>query len=718
MTTLLTRRQTLQSLAFSAIFGGSMLNLVGCGGGGGHHGGGSSTDTANVAVQVPSGFSIPATDLQGGTAYGTGAVTNGAFKAKVSSKGPTFAYLQQKSTGKFVLFGFAGTGQSGVSAMGSATAILALAFGLGGLDPDAARTLVSLIVADPATATLAGIVETRLAADPLALTNGDAAVQAAVSAAVASLTGGGKSLLRDKAVARADIEPLLLIQPQEQGGCSVEQGTAAATIVPTNKVRRPAATYTYLTGYTDGGGTTTLPAAQVFGSVEDLAPTIGFLSSLASLGVHPANAPVSGSPLRLTVHSGSNTVKTTYETVILMASQSQAGEPAFFADAKYAGAVEGWRAKRKELNAHAWIGTILRDTFASVVGGASAWISASTALSLLAKIEAVGAAAEQAVIDVESGKFLEGTYTWLSQAVSEGDIAITTRKAIAKIVLEAEGAGEAAVSAEILTAIGAIAAVVIGTLAAAGTLIGVADLGLGWSDLATSDLADVWTASLLKASVAISPSSETVQGGASVTLTAGTPGVSSTGYKFHWTLSSGGNGNIGDPSGTGGAGRDITTTGTSINLLTSASDPEGTLYSVSVTAISLTDGATLGTATASITTTNIGQVAQLFTVSGADTGEYKGYYFAWAFVRFTPVPGTLSYSAYSTRTPDGFVGGGYVDSLPYTLPDGTKLDNCVCVYGSPGTHDSQYGTPELAAYYIAQFEKQYDGVTWRVIDHH
>ncbi len=33
METLLTRRQTLQSLAFSAVFGGSILSLVGCGGG-------------------------------------------------------------------------------------------------------------------------------------------------------------------------------------------------------------------------------------------------------------------------------------------------------------------------------------------------------------------------------------------------------------------------------------------------------------------------------------------------------------------------------------------------------------------------------------------------------------------------------------------------------------------------------------------------------------
>ena len=581
--------------------GVATLGLAGCGGGGGHHGGGSSTVGAKVAVQIPAGITIPVADLQGATAYGTAAVVNGSFTAKVSSGGPTFAYVRQRSTGKPVLFGFAGGGGSGVGPLGSATAILALAFGVGGLQPTAARTLIALIEASPVTTTLAGVIEARVVADPFALSDGDAQVQTAVQAAVASFTRRSSPLSPSRAATRADVEPLVLVQPQDQGGCSVEQGTAAATIVPTNKLRRPAAAYTYLTGYTDDGGATTLPTVQAFGSEDELAPTIGFLSSLATLGVRPANAPVSGTPLHLTVHSGTNVTRTTYETVILMASESQTAEPAFFTDPKYAGVVDSWRAKRKALNAHAWIGTILRDTFASVVGGASAWISAAKAVELVARVEAVGAAAAQAVIDVESGKFLKGTYTWLSQAVAEGDIATATRKAIADIVLEAEGAGEAAVGAELLTAIGAVAAVVIGTLAAAGTLIGVADLGLGWSDLATSDLADVWTVGLLKPNVAVSPSSAKIQAGSSLTLTAATPGVSETLYKYRWTLSSGGNGNIGDPDGAGGAGRDITTAGNSINLLTSSSDVDGAVYAISVTALELKTGAALGTAKATVT---------------------------------------------------------------------------------------------------------------------
>ncbi|RYG80790.1 hypothetical protein EON77_07975, partial [bacterium] len=124
MELLLTRRQTLQSLAFAAVGGVSLFSLAGCGGGGGDDRQGGAgpirTATARVPVELPSGFSLPLTELEGGTAFGVGSLNATGLSIKVNAEAPTFAYLREKKTGKVVMAALVGTGRPGVTPLGAA----------------------------------------------------------------------------------------------------------------------------------------------------------------------------------------------------------------------------------------------------------------------------------------------------------------------------------------------------------------------------------------------------------------------------------------------------------------------------------------------------------------------------------------------------------------------------------------------------------------------
>ena len=685
----LTRRQTLWAMAGIAVF--PTLGLVGCGGGGRGGSKGVSTGVSATSAALPAGFTLPVAELRGETAFGsTSIASNGAFAAKVrANAGPTFAWLRHAATGKYVLFGFAGPGQNGVSAAGSATALLAVVYGVGLLSPDDARALVALIEADPATATLASVIAARVAADPYALTDGDAQVQAAVQVALSSLGGTTEQAVRSKDAVRDDPTPLVSIQPQDQSGSAVLQEDAAPAIFPVNRIRRPAAVYTYQTGIVAADGTaTTFPAAVAFSTPQDLAPTTSITASLASLGTRPAFAPVNGSATTLKAYDATAT-KTLYETVILMASGKVDGidaDPSFFSDPRYASAVAGWKAKRQELNKHAVFGAILFDLFSSVIGGVSTWVSYTVVAAAIADLEVAGADAAQMVVSAATGDVPGATLRWLHGATDVNAIASAPwKRSIAEVLVKAEGFSEAAISAEFLTAIGGIAAYVVGCLVAAGTLLGVADLSSSYLDTLTSDKADLWTATLLKPSVTISPATGTVQAGGSLSLSAGTPGVSETNYKFRWTLDSGGNGNLGDPAGTGGAGRDVTTAGNSISLLTAASDAQGITYTITVEAIELKTGASLGVAKAKIAVGNLDSFVNgsLFITSGPNVeSTAPGAEIVYVYVRFTPVAGATTYTLrvddptwpYQQQTK--FT---YASLLPTTTLDGTGVGNAILV---------------------------------------
>ncbi len=683
----LTRRQTLWAMAGIATFG-----LTGCGGGG-HGGSGGGSSSASVAVQLPSGFTIASTDLVAGTAYGTGAVTNGTFKAKVSSKGPTFAYLQQKSTGAYVMVGLVGSGRPGLSALSSAALSVALALGITALPSKGLTQAMALLETDPNVQTLSATIATTMASDPLCLTNGNAVVAAAIKTAVDAV-GGGAAPADAQPISRTDPSTLVLVQPTgDQGGAEVLQGDDQATIVPTNTKRRPISAYTYLVGHVDSNGTTTAvsPATRI--DEQDIPATSSLLGSVASLGVKGAFGPVSGKAVALSVSSGDT--KTLYETVALMATGDNAAvDPAFFSDAKYATEVAGWRTQLETLNLSAFVGGILFDLFNSVLAGAA---TAASVTQVQAAITAIGIAEASAANGILSaarlGKYGDAAQYILTQLTSN-DLQATTRSKFRQAILELLGETEAAAAEGAAGAQGiavtGLAAVALAALAAAGTLAAVTDVAASYFDTLFSPKGEIWTATAIKPSVVVSPKTAKIHSGSSLTIIAATPGISETNFRFHWTLSTGGNGNIGDPSGTGGAGHNITTTGNSINLLTAPSDGDGTIYTITVTAIDLKTGDSLGSADSTVTTSNDVQGnGTYFTQNFSNTYTSGGItYEAGRIVGFVKYPPSDPLPPHNIYAIFGY--GPQADVLPTATPDPDHEGDYAYSSATPASGDLYY----------------------------
>ena len=640
MDPLLTRRQTLQSLAFSAVFGGSLFGLIGCGGGG-HGGGGTKTVTSSTAVELPTGLALPTTELVAGTAYGTSSLSGNGFNAKISSNGPTFAYVQHRPSGKFVLFGLVGKGRPGVTPLASAALMVALATGLVGLPTKNLVEGLALLEADAGIGSLADTIASTMASDPYCLTNNNAAVAASLKAAVQGL-GGSRATPR--LASRADDAPLLQVSPSDQqGGARVDHGDENA-VVPTNLKRRPIAAYTYLVGHEPGDGVGSSAAATSV-DVQELEATTGLVGSLVTLGGEAAFAEKAGKPVTLAI-SGSDD-KTFYETVVLMASGSQ-DEPAFFSSPRYAAEVAGWRTKRGEMNVHAWVGGILLDLFKTIAGGAVAVVSAGRALDIVAQMDAIVAGAEESVLALaKAGRFGEVTASVLSRMTSSEILGVGTRRVVLQVLGVGAEAAEAAAAGVQGLALQGIAALALSALAATGGLVVGTDAAVTYFDVLLSPQAALWTETVLKPSVKIAPHTGEVRQNASIGLSAtlvGLPGMSAT---YTWTLTGSSFGTLTGAGGDGGSGKTITTTGTSVTFATTPSDPEGQVATITVEAKDKATGKSLGSDAAKIKVVANAPVTESGTFSVQNFSGPDNHQ-STAIVSFAEVKGATSYSVRGT----------------------------------------------------------------------
>lgn len=541
----ITRRQTLQLMASTAVFGGAVL--AGCGGGGASIGssGGSVVPTTG-ASQLPTGFKLLKTDLTGGTVFGGGKLAaNGSFSTKVlSNGGPTVAWLLHGPTKKFVLYGFVGNGQKGVSALGTATLLIVLSLSGLGLPPAAQNTLVSNIESHSATASLASVISQRVAADPFALSNSDTQIIAALKGACKAITAS-KQLLQPGSGTRGEtIAPLLTVDPSQQLSMAqvVQASGGADGIQVMNLGRRPIAAYTYRIGQEDTSGVRTdLTQAVLVGQRQDLLPVEGVIGSVVGTGHRPAFQPVKGPVVPLPVVTGS--AKTFYETVVLMASGKTADEPepSFFSLPRYSGQLETWRHKREELNMQGFFGGALRDLVGSLIGGVSATLSGVTLNSIIAELGAIQAAAVQQVIDFTAkGFYTKATKTIFEIARGSDLVSGRIRQTLIDLIPEAEQAGLTALSEEVTLALIGLASLVLEVLAIAGTLLAVVDLGFSYSDLLTSSKGEIWHDTAIKPSVVVSPQSTELGRGHELTLTARVLGVTGA-FTYSWRLEGGGN---------------------------------------------------------------------------------------------------------------------------------------------------------------------------------
>jgi hypothetical protein len=609
MTRLLSRRQAL--LALSLSFSGVALSLAGCGGGGGGTTQGAKTRAVRGRIVLPTGSSQSVNDLQLINGFGsTRPNSSGSFTLGIAENTPTIA-MALTPAGQLALFGFldptAGESQNILDAASAATVLVFL--GLGGTQApiEVKATMLDLIRTDPATATLAQTIGERLVADPLALGVGDSAIQEALKSALETIKaaqGSGKS--RSARVTRQESAPVFTLEPVAwQSGVEVLQNPDQdGAILPINHNRRECKLFAYRVGFEDENGVKQeLTKADALNNGDSLSATMAIGGLWTTIGElitgSTALVPMKGKSLPLTMRAGD--VKT-YAEIIVVGSAFTQQEPAFFSEAKYADQVEFWRAARTRLNLISWLRDLVFGLVLEVMGIRSVVADLVEYEALAAAWEEIDDLALRALIGAaKRGELPQALTQLIELAMSNGGIVAVKKLQEKSAVLLATIAGEKAAISETLWTLGfrSLSSLLLGT---AGLVMGALDLGAVITDMASANAADRWTATLVKPTVRISPSSQSVSRGKEATLIAQTPGITGKTFVFVWTLTGS---NLANMRAEGKAGQSLETTGDRVVVATTPST-EGTL-TVKVQAYEVGTGGArtlFGTATATLKMTN------------------------------------------------------------------------------------------------------------------
>ena len=563
--------------------------LTGCGSGWnlgfgplrGGGGGGSDVTLTNrsVPVTLPAGLSLPTGELAVETIYKSAALdASGAFLATVpAGDQPALAFLRHVPSDRVVLMGFTHDGTRGVSALGSAAAILYYALGVSALPAIGQTQALALIEAHPATASLADVIARRVAASPFALTSEDAEIGPAVLAARSAIQGGASRAVKlSTRQTRAELAPLLTVTPNEQSGANVEQGDDGQSVRFVNTKRRPLTVHTYRVAEDTGTGKKDLPKAVEVGSPIDVPVVqsiVGAIGDLARLNLAVPWAPVTSAPVPLALTSGS--VRTYFQSVVLMASgkTESEGEPSFFTDVRYSGEVARWRLDRRVLNTHAWIGGILGDIVASIVGVAAVGIGTAKITAALAEMSAIEAATGKLFLEeVALGRFGYAMQTTLETAGRSDLLGATMRKTLVSLVENGEvKVGQALAQQAEAAAFRGIGGMLLRVLAGAGLVALLLDIGSTYVDILSSSKAEKWDATLFKPTLKLSPTTAKIGAGGRVTLTATVPGAEGQKIIYAWSKSGGVGATL---SGTepGKVGDSFETASGSVDLVTTRSD--------------------------------------------------------------------------------------------------------------------------------------------------
>jgi hypothetical protein len=616
-----------------------------------------------VGLTLPPGFSLNLAELAGETAWDSQPLGAGSFPSKVILNGrPTLAFLRHLPTDKHVMLGIAGDASFGVSAKGCAIALIALSIGIFGLPPDAAWEAIALIDADPATDALAAVIETRLGIDPYCLFDGDPQIRQALLDAYNAIAA--ESQPRPKGKGQRPLSNLLLIQEDEQSMTRVNQAETDTAVKVVNLGRRPITALTYRTKTQDENGILDLPVPVPIGSPQQIRATTGILGALSSLGSSALFAPVEGPILDLPASEGK--IKTYYETIVLMASGKNDGldpDPAFFSDTRYANLVQGWKDERRDLNIYATFGGIVFELTASVLGGTVGYMARAALAAALAELEAIEAGAVQAFLSSASeGAMGVAVRACMELAKDSTLVGERVRAVLIDVVLKAQQAGQSAATSAQLVALRGLAALVVETLAVAGTLLTLADIGFSYKDVMTSSKAERWNEIVLKPKVVIDPATGTVHRGGNKVLTASvTADLPGATYKYRWTLSGPPNGVLSEVGATN-VGRIIETVSAQVKLVSSTGDVEGWVYDISVEAFEVMPGGALesrGTAFSHITV-DASTITEpgTFAVEVFHDAPGSPNFIVAAVVKFTKVPGAISYQIEGTgpiseNHPDG-----------------------------------------------------------------
>ncbi len=315
-------------------------------------------------VVLPSGSSLVLADLSVDVATQTNAVSStGTFTIGTATTGPTLALLLDKNGDGVLMSVFDPAAASyAISSRTSAVALLFHAVSGYMFPADAQAQILALLDADPAVAALEAVVAQEVAADPLAISNGAAAITSAISQALDAMLGTSSSTISAApAVAAATGAPALMtVTPTgEQDGVLVSQDATTTSLLISNVKRRPCRVYIYKMGTTASNTAPVdpnVPAALVHGPF-DLASTenLGLFSALKDFttlfhGTSPWS-PVNLAPVLLELDPGVD--RQAFEVIVLASSWNwvalDAFEPHFFREVPFAGEVAAWRTDTRNL---------------------------------------------------------------------------------------------------------------------------------------------------------------------------------------------------------------------------------------------------------------------------------------------------------------------------------------------------------------------------------
>lgn len=244
------------------------IALTGCGGGGGSSSNPPSEMPVTGKVQLPSGSALQLANMKVVTCLGEAPVAaDGSCRAAEPAGGPALAFAADSSS-KLVMMGFIDAEKSPrglvIDAKSTAVALIFQALPAYTLIRDAWPGIIQMLAADKNTATLAQVVSQRLAANPYAILDKDAALLAAISTAVGAIRGSAtiaassvskskKSSIQSfdvQVTSKADAPAQMAVEPSgEVSGVRVGPSVDGNGITITNSFRRHLWSYVYRTGW-------------------------------------------------------------------------------------------------------------------------------------------------------------------------------------------------------------------------------------------------------------------------------------------------------------------------------------------------------------------------------------------------------------------------------------------------------------------------------------
>ncbi|HWD40342.1 MAG TPA: hypothetical protein VG944_15950 [Fimbriimonas sp.] len=605
-----TRRQVFRG-ASAVLLSSGVLALVGCGGSGG--GGGSSPSSMKAVsgtVTLPVGVDPTKLAVAGG--LGTSALKNGKFSVSVPDDAPSLVSVYDPATAKVLLMGMADPAVSGtltIDSTSTASALLFFALGGSSMPRDGMKPLLEVIKSSGATTTLAGVIASRVQADPFAVGKGDAQIVSSLSTAAHAIAPSVTGSIR-RTPAQGSVPTLLQIQPTgEVNGVTYLLDDKITGYAVQNTKRRTGFGFTYLTGHVDAKGVQTPvdPPVQAGGTLE-----IPSTSSLLKLGSGWSPVTSATVPLEL---QGSD-AKSVY-TLVYLTQVYGGDEPVFFSDTRWSAEVAQWRTSLRELGQDNFVGFVANVILSAIGFGGLAWTHAqlAEAITALRTIPSIST-----LIDLAAGGnvLLGDMARQTLQEFLDGDVSQELLKDMATLVRStskaaadylAQGAARATAMAAIKAAVGAL--IVSGALLLAG------DLGAVAIDTSTGDKGDLWTATVVKQTLILSPHNPTASPGDRVHFSVRPPSGMTGKIEYDWTET----GTFATLSSSDGkVGKSITTSSQTVDLVTTASD-SGTI-TVTVTGY-LVEGSTrteFGTAQSKVGLSGSGSGADgtfTITVSGS-----------------------------------------------------------------------------------------------------